>query len=467
MTKVIGIQDNNNFRPGESDAEGIDLNDIIGVRPKGGVFPDKVLTNLPHLLKGPVLGFKNRIEQEVFLMGAIGAISAIIPGIQGRYNGATVYPNLFIYIVGPYGSGKGNMSWASKLLAPIDEYKREQSVNAANEAAEMGLEAGKEKKRLFIPANSSAAAAYSLLDQNKGRGLIFENEGDTLAETIAQDWGNYSSGLRRAFHHEWIDGKRKDQDFRFKPRLSVVISSTFDQLRKLIPSAENGLFSRFLFYQLDPDPDFHDPFDDDKFSYEDNIEAWGGTYLEMFKDMEGHFLRYDENGNEKEVSKFFYLTSEQRAAFLNTFRELKREVINEEDAALGGTVHRLGMIVFRIAMIFSALRAYDYGKSLFGMDKLMCEDEDFENAMRIVEKLREESFSLFHSLPKGGNERPLVEKKRRLLEALPDQFRRLQGLKYAESFDVSRATYDRFIGNARYFEKIDNNGLYRKRAARK
>src|SRR5690606_37890820 len=54
-----------------------------------------------------------------------------------------------------------------------------------------------------------------------------------------------------AFHHEPIAYTRKtDREFAeiLSPQLSVVLSGTPSQVPNLIKSAEDGLFSRFLYY---------------------------------------------------------------------------------------------------------------------------------------------------------------------------------------------------------------------------
>ena len=67
---------------------------------------------------------------------------------------------------------------------------------------------------LLIPTNSSATAVYQTLNENNGIGLIFETEGDTLANTFNSDYGNYSDGFRKAFHHEAISYiRRKDKEY--------------------------------------------------------------------------------------------------------------------------------------------------------------------------------------------------------------------------------------------------------------
>ena len=57
------------------------------------------------------------------------------------------------------------------------------------------------ERMLFIPANNSTTGVYQLISDNEGRGLMFETEGDTLTQAFKSDYGNYSDGFRKAFHH--------------------------------------------------------------------------------------------------------------------------------------------------------------------------------------------------------------------------------------------------------------------------
>lgn len=47
-------------------------------------------------------------------------------------------------------------------------------------------------------------ATYQALSDNHGWGVIFETEADTLTQALKTDYGDYSDGLRKAYHHEPI-----------------------------------------------------------------------------------------------------------------------------------------------------------------------------------------------------------------------------------------------------------------------
>src|SRR5690606_26699081 len=114
------------------------------------------------------------------------------------------------------------------LVNPVHKQKREQSKTLKQqhqvEMATYNMNKGKSEtmekpskppeRMLFIPANNSVTGVYQLISDNEGRGLIFETEGDTLAQAFKSDYGNYSDGFRKAFHHETISYyRRTDREY--------------------------------------------------------------------------------------------------------------------------------------------------------------------------------------------------------------------------------------------------------------
>lgn len=117
-------------------------------------------------------------------------------------------------------------------------------------------------KVFYIPGNSSSVSFMNSLQANQFTGIIFETEADTIAQTFKNDWGSYSDILRKAFHHENTGLMRKDRYIEIKePRLAVVLSGTPEQVHNLMPSTENGLFSRFLYYAFEDEGEFKNSFE--------------------------------------------------------------------------------------------------------------------------------------------------------------------------------------------------------------
>lgn len=228
-------------------------------------FPEEIFEALPPFLQKVVGNAISAEDRDVILFGAIGCLSVCFYNVCGVYDERVVYSNLYLFVVADAGMGKGALSLCRELVAPINqclheqtaqnmiEYKRElteyQKCKGKNPEAVEPI--APQQKTLIIPANSSSSSLISILHDNDGIGLLFETEGDTLSQTLKSEHGNYSDLLRKAFHHEPISmSRRKDREYLEidSPRLSVVLAGTPEQVSHLIPDAENGLLSRFIFY---------------------------------------------------------------------------------------------------------------------------------------------------------------------------------------------------------------------------
>ena len=76
--------------------------------------------------------------------------------------------------------------------------------------------------------------------------FVVAQPADTLSTSLNQDYNHGSDILRNTFDHERISyNRRTDHEYRELKEtfLSMVLSGTPNQVKSLIPSAENGLFS--------------------------------------------------------------------------------------------------------------------------------------------------------------------------------------------------------------------------------
>jgi hypothetical protein len=226
--------------------------------------PAGIYENLPLILRESAGLFRDAIEKDVFLIGAVAVLSGCLPNVEGIYFDEPHTSHLYAFITAPAGSGKGKMKWARYFGQTIHEQMVE-CTKSAFEAFEADMEKygnlykkdrlKEEKpaeplhKMFFITANSSSSAFIQALADNDFNGVIFESEADTLANTFKQEWGNFSDVLRKAFHHETTSlFRRKDNEFIEveNPHLAIVLSGTPRQVHNMMPDVENGLFSRFL-----------------------------------------------------------------------------------------------------------------------------------------------------------------------------------------------------------------------------
>lgn len=410
-------------------------------------FDDKIFKSLPRFLYTVT---RHRISDDdgaMLLLGSITVLSACFPNISGIYGGMTVYPNLFLFITAQASAGKGRLTLCRRLAEPIhrqmrdinrlenEEYKRQQLEYSANKK-DGNVEQPKEPplRMFFIPANSTATAVFQILNDNDGNGLMFETEGDTLAQTFKSEHGNYSDGFRKAFHHEKISYLRRKDREKVEletPKLSAVLSGTPKQIQTLVHDSENGLFSRFMFYYMDIQLKWIDVFADNGEPLDRVFDRYGEQFFEFYE-------RIKANGD-----MTFELTKEQQKRFNEYFSDLQVEYFDFCGKDYIGTVRRLGIITFRIAMVLSAVGIMDTGDF---SEMIVCSDTDFNTSIEISKVLVKHAARVFRSLPEA--ETPLQGKRKpkyELLNALPDRFDRVQYLNFADKLGIPKSTADKQI----------------------
>lgn len=410
--------------------------------------PDDLFLQLPHFLKGIVDLAENKVERDLLLLGSMVTLSCTMPQVFGIYHQRKVFSNLFLFISAKASAGKGRLNHCRKLVKPIhDDLKRLNEELYAQYELDMTYYNSNKKKNpdlekpekpplrlLFLPANSSAAGTFQLLKDNDGKGLLFETEGDTLANTFKSDFGNYSDGFRKAFHHEMISYYRKTDREHVElesPCLSAVLSGTPKQVTNLIPSAEDGLFSRFMFYYMDLQPVWADVFGSN------NPICLDDVFYQMGKDF---YPFYQELKKCSPIQ--FSLSDTHQTQFNDFFRQRFLKYTNLKGEDYIGTIRRLGLIAFRLSMILSVLRLMESGEI---PETILCEQQDFETALSIADTLMVHAAFIFAQLPENDTPTKRLSKKERFYEALPVKFNRQSYLEVAEKHGVNPKTAERYI----------------------
>lgn len=410
--------------------------------------PTTVYNNIPTFLQQVVKPSSSNEERDILLLGALTAFSACFPKLFGVYDQRKVFSNLYLFVTAPASSGKGRLNQIKNLVNPVHKEKREQSKTLKQqhqvEMATYNMNKGKSEtmekpskppeRMLFIPANNSVTGVYQLISDNEGRGLIFETEGDTLAQAFKSDYGNYSDGFRKAFHHETISYyRRTDREYVDieRPCLSTVLSGTPKQIQALVPSAENGLFSRFMFYYMNIKPTWKNVFQTDTTNgLDEYYDQLGKEFFGLYKTL--------KNNPDIEVR----LTTEQQQKFNVFFEKLQTKYLNLQPDDYIATVRRLGLIAFRIIMLFSVFRIMEDGDV---NQVRYCEDIDFENTLEMISVLVKHSSKVFNDLPIEQKEVKRANRKERFLEALPYQFSRQDYLNIADKNKIPHKTAEGYI----------------------
>ena len=385
-------------------------------------FSQSVYQGLPNLLLKGCGAFQSGREKDVFLLSAIGVLSGCFPAVTGIYDGAQVRANLFVFVVAPPSSGKGALTWARIMGVAYHKSKTEASEQAktaydqreaeSRAAKQAFLEPPPPYKTLFIPGNTSSAAFIKALKENQEMGIICETEADTLSGALKQDWGDYSDLLRKAFHHESISylrktGERYDID---QSAISVVLAGTPGQVGKLIPSIENGLFSRFLFYCFENEPVWRDV----------SPKRGQSSLNEQFGQLANEVKAMtDELAKVGDI--VFALTPSQWRYFNQQLPELLADAIDDTASDFSSSVYRLGLAIYRLAMVLSVIRHYEHG-SLSG--SITCDDTDLATAMTMAKVLIEHSKLMYARMHRLGGLPGELDKWSQFLAKLPPTFDR-------------------------------------------
>ena len=456
---IIPVSSRNRCEEVEEDEENEEAGRSKSV--KTDTFSQTVGGQLPDILKRIVADAVSAVDADLLILGSLTVFSACLPNVYGVYDRREVFSNLFLYVTASASAGKGRLSLCRHLAAPLHRELREQYRKSIEKYKQEQLQYVMNKKKgeaaepeeppfltLFIPANSTATVVYQTLSQNNGVGLLFETEGDTLANAFNSDLGNYSDGFRKAFHHETISYlRKKDREYVeiTKPKFSAILSGTPEQVFNLIPSAENGLFSRFIFYVMPTEIVWHDMFD----------ASEGPTADELFKEIGRDFYQFHKLLGAQPIR--FTLQQEQQRRFNAFFSKTQADYAALFGNDIIASVRRLGLIFFRITMILTVLRQMDEGAFPLALDDgkealLVCTDADFDTALAMVKVLLQHTVRVFQALPRRTERRFRQDRRQRtesfmqtFLAALPDAFSRSGYLQTAADMGISEKTAERYI----------------------
>lgn len=433
----------------------VDDEDYLLKSPK---IPNWIYDKLPPFFKQGVEDFKEQREKDVFITGALSILSGCLPNVTGLYGGRKVFPNLFSFILAPAASGKGALQSAKELAdkyhyevlqdslerqkqykRDLEEYKKLIRTLKKDEVINISEPEEPAFNIVFIPANASNSSLIKHLQQNEGNGIICETEADTMGQAFKNDWGSYSDILRKGFHHEKISISRKTNNEYHEinePKLSVALSGTPKQIYNIIESAEDGLFSRFIFYIYKTDAKWLDPS-----PYGNNVNLT--KHFEVLSNEVYKMVNYLQGCNTE-----IHLTKEQWDKFNPIFEEYLNQINAFVSTDAQSIVKRLGLVLYRICMVFTAIRKYQAQERA---TEVQCLDEDFEVAMQLIKVYLNHNILMFENLPKQEDDEngpyKSGDNKKKFYEALPIKFSRHEAVLLGESFSIKERTVGTILKN--------------------
>ena len=428
--------------------------------------PEYIYDVLPPTLKEACNVFKGR-ERDVFFTSALSIISGGLHNVSGLNANHKVFPNLFSIIIAPPASGKGVMKYGKQLgdcyhdfllnqsREDLKEYKKEKRVfdlkvkkAKTDQAIEALIEPEEPKtKMFFIPGDTSSSMIVKHLEDNEGMGCICETEADALTNALKQEWGGFSNIIRKGFQAEVISQSRKtnlEYSEIKEPKFSLALTGTPNQLDLLMTSVQDGLFSRFLFYSFKAEPIW-------KTTYTSGLNR---SNEEIFEDYSADLCdKFKSNAAQK-----FIMTEEQGLKLDNTFEELLRHNTALHNENVTGTVYRLGLMCFKIAMTLSAIR-YDN-------TEITCSDDDFDTALCLVKEVYLiHGINMLNRITKSSKRLNTTQKALYDWIKTKGTFKRAEISKKANVLGIKERTLSDILKHFIDFELIEkvSHGVYTKR----
>ena len=369
--------------------------------------------NLPQLLQSVLSLAKTPAEKDMLLMSSLVACGSVMPNLYVKYGVAAkrYYPNLQLFIVGSAACGKGIANLALELVKPIHE-----------------------KMPLIIPGDATYPAFYQTLAKQHGRGYIHESEGSVITDIWRSSTANYNTALRKAAEHEPISRSRcREASVIECPQVSMVLTGTFSQYHALVPSIENGYFSRLLTLIVDEHQAFSSRYVQPSESSDGIVKNCAEQLYRLYESL--LFTHPRE----------FRLTPDQRDRLGSHLQTAYPTLIRMLGEDFHSVVLRMAVHIERIAMILSALRA---GEELSVISRqqsdFVCTDEDYQTAEMIGNKLILH-IAQAYQLVKGTEkvEQPKVkplDQKQILLSLLPEEFESKMLLAEAQTQGLTERT---------------------------
>ena len=372
-------------------------------------------------------------EQDILLMATLTAASACVPNLHFRYGptGKKYYANLQTFVLAASASGKGIANQALEMVRVIDE-----------------------QYPMLIAGDSTLAAWYKALEAQNGCGYMHESEGSVITDIWKNAAANYNTALRKAAEHEPISRNRCKGASEIKnPRLSMLLTGTFNQYKALVPSVENGYFSRLLTLCIRETHPFNKRYVSAKPTQSAIPQIVGRQLLRIYEQL--------QSAGDHEWS----LTDAQKERLGEHLESEYTTLINLLGDNFHSAVVRMAVQIERIALTLSALRGLTLG---IYAEPFLCSDTDYETAELIGNKLLLHMAAAFRMI--NGDAQDLVpeikplDQRKVLFEQLPNEFETKKLLDEAKVQGVPRTTafrWSEYWIQHGLIEKLQH-GLYKK-----
>ena len=430
-------------------------------------------------------------QSDVLLLGALNVLGATMgPHVRCAYGGKMVSPCMQTFTSANSASGKGVLSLVRLLVEPFHDeirkqvaermvcYQRDKAKYDAlgKERAKAEIPTLPPNKMFLISGNNTGTGILQNLMDSDGIGLICESEADTISTAIGSEYGHWSDTMRKAFDHDRLSyNRRTDHEYREvkKTYLSVLLSGTPSQVKPLIPTAENGLFSRQIFYYMPAIHHWQNQFDRNDSNLEDTFKALGMEWKDKLKTivMNGIFTLHLTDGQKDEFNRLFSRLF------------IRSGLANGNE--MSSSVARLAINICRIMEVVAMLRAMEQGEitaspyvspdphtatdnlkdHIVSRWNLLIASDDFHAVLSLAESLYRHTTHILSFLPntevtsRGNADRDA------LVDSMEEEFTRASFLQKAGEMGIKSETASTWLKRMQkhgLVENVDGKGNYRK-----
>ena len=396
---------------------------------------------LPQLLQDLLAVAHTTEQKDMLLMSSLTTLSTVMNSVYFRYGttGKRYYPELMTFIMAGAASGKGIAELSKRLVEKVHEHTP-----------------------LIIAGDSTYPAFYQQLLDQDGCGLLFETEGSVITDIWKGGAMSYNTALRKAAEHETLSKNRLNsgQTEIACPKVGMMLTGTFSQFKALVPSVENGFFSRLMTVVVRE----HQDFDGSVFQPTNEgaeVEALIGRLAQQVKRL---YERLNGAGCTMHDARLgegieFRLTAEQASLLGQVMEKEYKEYVRVLGDGFHASVVRNGINVMRIASVLSALRkGSDIAENPESPDRyaipekageIVCTEEDFQTAMVIGTKMLLHAADAYNQITEENKEAvPSIKgsyQKETFFVSLPESFSTGECIALAGKMGVAQRTAERYI----------------------
>ena len=447
---------------------------------------------LPQILQDLLSVAHTTEQKDMLLMSSLTTLSTVMNSVYFRYGttGKRYYPELMTFIMAGAASGKGIAELSKRLVEKVHE-----------------------DTPLIIAGDSTYPAFYQQLLEQDGCGLLFETEGSVITDIWKGGAMSYNTALRKAAEHETLSKNRLNsgQTEIACPKVGMMLTGTFSQFKALVPSVENGFFSRLMTVVVRE----HQDFDGSVFQPSEEgkeVEALVERLAMQVKTLAVRLntqstiatqvahnpqstIHHPQSTIHHPQEIEFRLTPEQASLLGQVMEKEYKEYVRVLGDGFHATVVRNGINVMRIAAVLSALRLIggeaerqrgsdisettvnDIAENPESPDRcaipekageMVCTEEDFQTAMVIGTKMLLHAADAYNQITEENKEAvPSIKgsyQKETFFVSLPESFSTGECIALAGKMGVAQRTAERYISQMVSTGQLINlkHGIYKK-----